>query len=217
MRADQSEHVIWIPVAWKVHVFEEMYELKSWLLSKLEIFVVYHLHGQTGRLTVWENGEQNSGLVNWFVPGIAFTIYTNHGFIYYRKTAAKALNWYQRWLWRNGTRIAVWRSPNGKTTTILDVPSLPEIFHWNNQKGRVPFNFQPDFLERFLLEILHRPKRFWDAIHICRVSLWAGLCLKVIVVFAFVVRKFKENRYVQAVILDSNWSYLPFTLAWFCR
>ena len=45
-------------------MFEEMYELKSWLLSKLEIFVVYHLHGQTGRLTVWENGEQNSGLVN---------------------------------------------------------------------------------------------------------------------------------------------------------
>ena len=194
-----------------------VYELKSWLLSKLEIFVVYHLHGQAGRLTVWENGVQNSGLVNWFGPGIAFTIYTNHGSIYYRKTAAKALNWYQRWLWRNGTRIAVWRSPNGKTTTILDVPSLSEIFHWNNQKGRVPFNFQPDFLERFLLEILHRPKRFWDAIHICRVSLWAGLCLKVIVVFAFVVRKFKENRYVQAVILDSNWSYLPFTLAWFCR
>ena len=149
MRADQSEHVIWIPVAWKVHVFEEMYELKSWLLSKLEIFVVYHLHGQTGRLTVWENGEQNWGLVNWFGPGIAFTIDTNHGSIYYRKTAAKALNWYQRWLWRNGTRIAVWRSPNGKTTTILDFPSLPEMFHWNNQKGRVPFNFQPDFLETF--------------------------------------------------------------------
>ena len=48
--------------------------------------------------------------------------------------------------------------------------------------------------------------------HICRVSLWAELCLKVIVVFAFVVRRFKENRYVQAVILDSNWSYVPFTL-----
>jgi len=45
-------------------VSEEMYELKFWLLSKLEILVVYHLHGQSGRLTVWENGEQNSGLVN---------------------------------------------------------------------------------------------------------------------------------------------------------
>ena len=26
--------------------------------------VVYHLHGQTGRITVWANGKQNSGLVN---------------------------------------------------------------------------------------------------------------------------------------------------------
>ena len=35
--------------------------------------------------------------------------------------------------------------------------------------------------------------------HICHVSLYARLCLKVIVVFAFVVRKFKENRYVFTV------------------
>ena len=24
----------------------------------------YHLHGQTGQLTVWENGKKNSGLIN---------------------------------------------------------------------------------------------------------------------------------------------------------
>ena len=29
--------------------------------------VVYHLHGQTGRFSVWVNGSQSSGLVN-FVP-----------------------------------------------------------------------------------------------------------------------------------------------------
>ena len=29
--------------------------------------VVHHLHGQTGWFTVWVNGKQNSGLVN-FVP-----------------------------------------------------------------------------------------------------------------------------------------------------
>ena len=29
--------------------------------------VVYHLHGQTGRFTIWVNGSQSSGLVN-FVP-----------------------------------------------------------------------------------------------------------------------------------------------------
>ena len=34
---------------------------------KIKIKIGYHLHGQTGRSTVWENGNQNSGLVN-FIP-----------------------------------------------------------------------------------------------------------------------------------------------------
>ena len=33
----------------------------------------------------------------------------------YWKTAAKAWNWYQRWLWRNGTRISVCNISSGKT------------------------------------------------------------------------------------------------------
>ena len=37
----------------------------SWKLAV--ILVAYHLHGQTGRSTVWADGTQNSGLVN-FVP-----------------------------------------------------------------------------------------------------------------------------------------------------
>lgn len=28
------------------------------------IMVVYHFHGQTGRLTIWVNDKQHSGLVN---------------------------------------------------------------------------------------------------------------------------------------------------------
>ena len=32
--------------------------------SASESKVVYHLHGQTGRFTVWINGTQSSGLVN---------------------------------------------------------------------------------------------------------------------------------------------------------
>ena len=54
----------------------------------------------------------------------------------YRKTAAKASNWYQRWLWRNGTRISVWNIPSRKNgTTFSDVPLLPDSFHWNNPKA----------------------------------------------------------------------------------
>jgi len=31
------------------------------------------------------------------------------------KMVAKAWNWYQRWLWRNGTRTSAWNIPSGKT------------------------------------------------------------------------------------------------------
>ena len=50
------------------------------------------------------NGTQNSELVN-FVPQSRLPIVQISSI--YRKTAAKAWNWYQRWLWRNGTRISV--------------------------------------------------------------------------------------------------------------
>ena len=34
-------------------------------------------------------------------------------------------------------------------TTFSDVPLLPEIFLWNDQKSHVPFTFQPDFPQNF--------------------------------------------------------------------
>ena len=41
--------------------------------------VVYHLHGQTGWLTVWVNGKKNSGLVN-FTPESPFNLYKSVSF-----------------------------------------------------------------------------------------------------------------------------------------
>ena len=57
-------------------------------------------------------GTQNSGLVN-FVPEsrLQFVQISSIN----RKTTAKAWNRYQRWLWRNGTRISIWKIPSGKT------------------------------------------------------------------------------------------------------
>ena len=49
------------------------------------------------------DGKQNSVLVNFF-PESAFTICVQISFIY-RRTEAKTLNWYQRWLWRKETRL----------------------------------------------------------------------------------------------------------------
>ena len=74
--------------------------------------VVCHLYGQTGRFTVWANGKQNSGLVN-FVPESRLPFVQISSI--HPKTAAKAWNWYQRRLWRNGTRISVWNIPTVET------------------------------------------------------------------------------------------------------
>ena len=61
----------------------------SWMNStvSLEVWVVYHLHGQTGRSTVSANSEQNSRLVNfapeWRLPFVRISSI-------YWKTAGKA-------------------------------------------------------------------------------------------------------------------------------
>ena len=77
--------------------------LKS--LLGINTVVVYNLRGKPGgRFTFWwVNGKQISGLVN-FVPESRFPFPAQISSIYW-KTAATAWNWYQRWLWRNVTRI----------------------------------------------------------------------------------------------------------------
>ena len=53
--------------------------------------------GQPSRFTVCVNGKQNSGLVN-FVPEWRLPVVQISSI--FRKTAAKAWNWYQRLFWR---------------------------------------------------------------------------------------------------------------------
>ena len=68
--------------------------------------------GQPSRFTVWVNGKQKSWLVNfvleWRLPFVQIRSI-------FRKTTAKAWNWYQRWLWRNGRRNSLWIIPSGQT------------------------------------------------------------------------------------------------------
>ena len=110
--------------------------------------VVYFLHtGQTGWFTVWANGEQNSGKVN-FVADSSLP-FVQISFIY-RKTAAKAWNWYQRWLWSKwNTNFRLEHSVLKNRTAFSEVPLLPENFYWNDPNGLVPFILQPDFPEIF--------------------------------------------------------------------
>ena len=72
-------------------------------LSHTYITVVYPSHWQTGPFTVWVNDSSQNCVYHYFVQ-ISSS---------YRKTAAKVWNWYQRWLWRNGTQISV--CPSGRT------------------------------------------------------------------------------------------------------
>ena len=87
-----------------------------------------YLHGPTSRLTVWANGKKDSGLVNFILKSCL--LFAQIG-SFYRKTAAKVWNWYQRWALTN-------RTP----THPIGLPSVslpPEIFHWNDSKIRFPF------------------------------------------------------------------------------
>ena len=74
--------------------------------------VLYHLHWQTGWFTVWVNGRQNLGLVN-FIPESRLPFVQISSI--HRKMATKAWTRYQWWLWRNGTRISVWNISTTKT------------------------------------------------------------------------------------------------------
>ena len=56
-------------------------------------------------------------------------------------------------------RIGIFR-PNIQDLTFSDVPLLPEIFLWNDQKSRVSFTSQPDFPETFCKQPLLVLERF---------------------------------------------------------
>ena len=93
---------------------------------------VIHLNGQM---------VSNSSVVN-FVPESRLP-FVQISFIY-RKTAAEAWNWCQRWL---GLKYFIRKKKQTNKTTFSDVPLLPEIFRKNEPKSRFPFTFQPDLPE----------------------------------------------------------------------
>ena len=106
-----------------------------------------------------------------FCPGIAFTInFVQFGSIYW-KTAAKAWNWYQRWLWRNRTRISVKNIPSGKTRLpFLMFPCSRKYSAKTTQRvDRDPFTFQQDFPETFCVNGK-------QPTYIARLKVWSIAC-----------------------------------------
>ena len=93
------------------------------VVENRRVLVVYHLHGQTGRCTVWANhGKQHFRTVK-FRPIIALTICTH------------------RYLPKNGREGLKPGLKDSFQETEDEVPLLQEIFCRNDAKRRVPFPF----------------------------------------------------------------------------
>ena len=68
----------------------------------------FHLHWTTRQSTVWANGTQNSGLINFIPESILPFLQISSN---YWKVTTKAWTWYQRWFLTNGTWICTWNIP----------------------------------------------------------------------------------------------------------
>ena len=97
---------------------------------------------ETDRLTVWANGKQNSGLVN-FIPESRLPFVQ---IISTTKKLPRSLKLVSKMAlmkkWNTNFRFE-------HSVRKKYVPLLPEIFRWDDPKSRVPFTFQPGFPETF--------------------------------------------------------------------
>ena len=106
--------------------------------------VVYHLHGQTSRSTVWAKIQDRGE----FRPGITFTICTNQFHLPENdREGLKPVSKKTLKKWNKNFRLEY--SARKNRTTFSGVSLLPQIFRWNDPKSRVPFTFQPDFQDNF--------------------------------------------------------------------
>ena len=90
----------------------------SGVVENRRVLVVYHLHGQTGRCTVWANHGKQNFRTGTFRPIIALTICTN------------------RYLPTNGREGLKTGIKYGTRSS-----SAPGNFRRNDAKRRVPFTF----------------------------------------------------------------------------
>ena len=99
----------------------------------------------------WENRSVH-GLGEWCAKSSSF----------YRKTVAKAWNWYQRWVSKNGTQITAWNIPSGKTGLLSQMAVVPVIFPLQLKKAccaYFPTGFLVNNLNFLVLPILSLPGR----------------------------------------------------------
>ena len=88
------------------------------------------------------NCTQNTGLVNFILEShLPFVQISS----IYLKTTIKAWNWYQRWLWRNGTEIFAWNILSGKQDYLFRCSVAPGNFLLERPKKACPIYFPTGF------------------------------------------------------------------------
>ena len=103
---------------------------------------------QSSRFTVKADGKQNSRLVN-FVSEQRLP-FAKISFIYRKRLGRRATGIKDSFEEvEHEFPFGTFRPQKKKRITLSDVPLLPEIFHWNDPKSRVPFSFQPNFPDTF--------------------------------------------------------------------
>ena len=104
---------------------------------------------QSSRFTVKADGKQNSTLVN-FVPEQRLP-FAKISFIYRKRLGRRATGIKDSFEEvEHEFPFGTFRPQKKKNRiTLSDVPLLPEIFHWNDPKSRVPSSFQPNFPDTF--------------------------------------------------------------------
>ena len=101
-------------------------QLVSDVVENRHVLVVYHLHGQTGRCTVWANhGKQNLGLISSI-------------FVHFRISLTICTNRYLPTNGREGLKTGI---KDSFEETEHEVPLLQEIFRRNDAKRCVTFTF----------------------------------------------------------------------------
>ena len=145
----------------------------------LELFTIY-MDKPFGWRFGHANGKQNSVVVN-FVPESRLLICVQISFIY-RETAARTLNWYQRWLWRNKTRpgkqknvFQPFRCSSKFSTEFLEQSSgdLSNCIFVNGKQPCSPsWRFRTMPMTSCNGSIFHLP-RLLDFLHCCSLQMWA--------------------------------------------
>ena len=103
-----------------------------------------YLHGQTSRSTVWANGTQKCGLMNFF-SGTAFTICANQ--LHLPKKDREGLKLFLKMaLNKCNTNFRLEYSVRKNRTTFSDVPLL----RWNDPKCHVHLLSKRIFRKRFV-------------------------------------------------------------------